>query len=302
MSTLTLRLFDGSRQPFTPASNLLVTLTDGNQTQQIRQYYDANAITFNDLPFFDNFGDDYTALAYKDGFQQAGYQPVKLSNRLAATLDLMLIPNDPSFNFALAPWPTLKATYPYFGSDATDAAGQQRYQQLMENAPKSLACLLNLSEAMSQINLAQGSPLDYLKQIRWETEYYPRQDRFFAWCDVALIDQVKQAAAQGQFAAENDPGLLHPGATASWKQVQFGEANVQLTFHENDKLVLNGVHCVMIEPDMDYYKDPLAHVLLEVIPNAFTGTLTDPAVVYVLRWIAGQTAGTPEFSPLYIID
>jgi hypothetical protein len=53
MSTLTLRLFDGARRPFTPASNLLITLTDGNQTQQIRQFDDANAITFNDLPFFD---------------------------------------------------------------------------------------------------------------------------------------------------------------------------------------------------------------------------------------------------------
>jgi len=31
----------------------------------------------------------------------------------------------------------------------------------------------------------------------------------------------------------------------------------------------------MIEPDMDYYKDPAAHVPLEVLPNALTHTLTD---------------------------
>jgi hypothetical protein len=49
------------------------------------------------------------------------------------------------------------------------------------------------------------------------------------------------------------------------------------------------------------YRDPLAHVLLEVIPNALTHTLTDPTEVYVLRWIAGQTAGIREFAPLYTI-
>ncbi len=160
---------------------------------------------------------------------------------------------------------------------------------------------------MSQINLAQGTPLTYIKQLIWDGDPLPTgaeppaPDRFFAWCDTALIDQVKQAAAKGLFAAEFDPGLLHKGATSSWKQVQFGEANVQLTFHENDTATIDGVPCVMIEPDMDYYKDPAAHVLLEVIPNALTHTLTDPAEVYVLRWIAGQTAGIPEFAPLYTI-
>jgi hypothetical protein len=65
--------------------------------------------------------------------------------------------------------------------------------------------------------------------------------------------------------------------------VQFGEANVQLTFHENEKKVIGGVNCVMLEPDMDYYRDLPAHVILEVIPNGLTHSLTDPAEVYVLR-------------------
>ena len=84
---------------------------------------------------------------------------------------------------------------------------------------------------------------------------------------------------------------LHPGATSSYKQVQFGEANVQLTFHENDpRVVIDGKTCVLVEPDIDYYKDPGAHLLLEVLPNVFSG-LTDPRVqVYMLRWIAGRCA------------
>jgi hypothetical protein len=224
-----------------------------------------------------------------------------LSNAYLTTLDIMLISNSSSFNFANGLWSAAKVAYPFLAAGAADATGEQRYNNLMEQAPKSLACILNLCEAMSQINLAQGTPLEYLKQLRWDGSHAPAQDRFFGWCDVALIDEVKQAAAAGKFAIEIDPGLLHPGATSSWKQIQFGEADVQLTFHQNDHINIDGVDCVMVEPDIDYYSDPAAHVLLEVLSNALTHTLTDPAEVYVLRWIAGRTAGIPEFDPIYTI-
>jgi len=57
----------------------------------------------------------------------------------------------------------------------------------------------------------------------------------------------------------------------------------------------------VVEPDIDYEKDIAAHTLLEVIPNAITKGLTNPEVVYVLRWIAGRHAGVPEFAPPYVI-
>jgi hypothetical protein len=300
MSKLRLRIFDGTRQLFAAPAEFLVRIVDGNQTQRLWQDYPQNDLTF-DLPFFDNFGDNYSVLVSCDGHKQAGFVPVKLSNSYLTTLDIMLIGNDPSFNFANGLWPVARTVYPFLGSDVEAAAGEQRYSDLLENSPKVLACLLNLGEAMSQIALSQGTPLDYIKQLLWSHPYAPAQDRFFGWCDVALIDQVKIAAAAGKFAVEVDPGLLHPGATSSWKQIQFGEANVQLTFHEGEKTTINDVNCVMVEPDIDYYRDPAAHALLEVLPNALTHTLTDPAEVYVLRWIAGQTAGIPEFRPLYTI-
>jgi hypothetical protein len=300
MSKLRLRIFDGTRQPFAAPAKFLIRIVDGNQKQQLWDYYPQNDITF-DLPFFDNFGDNYSVLVSADGYKQAGFVPVKLSDSYLRTQDLMLISNDPSFNFANGPWDIAKAAYPFLASGVDDAAGAERYGDLMERQPKTLACLLNLGEAMGQIALSQGTPLDYIQQLRWDAPYAPAQDRFFAWCNVALIDQVKVAAAAGKFAVEVDPGLLHPGATSSWKQIQFGEANVQLTFHENDKQTIDGIDCVMLEPDIDYYRDPAAHILLEIIPNALTHTLTNPAEVYVLRWIAGQTAGIPEFDPLYTI-
>jgi hypothetical protein len=57
----------------------------------------------------------------------------------------------------------------------------------------------------------------------------------------------------------------------------------------------------MVEPDIDYFRDLGAHALFEVIPNAITHSLTNPVEVYVLRWIAGQRAGIPEFDPRYVI-
>jgi hypothetical protein len=100
--------------------------------------------------------------------------------------------------------------------------------------------------------------------------------------------------------------FFHKNATDSDKQVQFGEANVRLTFHGDDSPPQDLPHTIKMEPDIDYFKDIGAHALLEVLPNALeklvgqTG-LTDPKAVYVLRWIAGRHAGAPEFNPLYTI-
>jgi hypothetical protein len=301
MSKLQLRIFDGTRQPFSAPAKFLVTITDGNKNQRVQDYYQANDITFDDLPFFDNFGDNYTVLVWADGFQQAGFTPVTLSDQDPTTLDVMLIGKNPGFSFVNARWNDANASYPFLGSDVSNADGEARFDNLLDKAEKSLACLLNLGEAMSQINLSQGTPLDYIKQALWDVDHYPAQDRFFAWCDARLVDQVRDAARAGTFAVENNPGTFHPGATSSWKQIEFGEANVQLTFHENDKKVIGGVDCVMVEPDIDYFQDLTAHGLCEVIPNALTHSLTDPTQVYVLRWMAGRKAGIPEFAPLYTI-
>lgn len=300
MSKLRLRIFDGSRKSFAEPADFLLTITDGNQTQHVRNYFKSNDKTF-DLPFFDNLGDRYTVVVWAKDYKQAGFVPVVLSDEYEKILDIMLVPDDPGFNFADAKWEVIAPLYSFLGSDVDATTGATRYSNLMENSAKSLACILNLCEAMSQISLSQGTPLDYIKGVRWDTPYAPAQDRFFAWCDPSLINQVKVAAAAHKFAVENNPGLFHPGGTCSWKQIEFGEANVQLTFHEGEKKTINGLECIMVEPDIDYFRDLGAHAIFEVIPNALTHSLTNPVEVYVLRWIAGQTAGVPEFAPRYTI-
>jgi hypothetical protein len=300
LSKLELRIFDGSRQPFSAPANFLVTIFDGNQKQLFRDYIQSNTKPF-DLPFYDNFGDNYRVIASTDNYQQAGFVPVVLSNKYTRTLDVMLIPDDPGFSFVNARWDVASAKYPFLANGVDNATGAARYEMLLDQQERSLACFLNLAEAMGQINLSQETPLSFIKQLRWDAPFAPAQDRFFAWCDPGLIDQVKIAAAAKTKQFAPAPFGLHPGATSSWKQIQFGEANVQLTFHENDHQVIDGVNCIMVEPDIDYYKDDAAHILFEVVPNALTHSLTDPTEVYVLRWMAGRQAGIPDFAPMYTV-
>jgi hypothetical protein len=113
---------------------------------------------------------------------------------------------------------------------------------------------------------------------------------------------VKQAAEHGMFAPEIGSGFFHPGATSSYKQTQFGEAIVRLTFHEGDVKTIGTTECSLVEPDISYLANPLGHALLEVLANTTTGGLSDPKTVYVLRWIAGRHAGIPEFDPPYTIE
>jgi len=300
---LMVNVFDGSRQPIADTTRLLIRIIDGNQNRQSDGFKKGPNIAFRGLPFFDNFGDNYTVIVSADGHIDAGFTPVKLLRNAWEHLDLMLLPKDGSFNFSEARWEALQSTHPSLvallshGADS-EAAAKDRYGELMEERSPTLAALLNITTAIDTIHLPSGTPLDYLKELIWDQM---AQDRFYCYADKRLIEQVERATAQGVFRPEFGSGLFHAGATRSYKQVQFGEANVQLTFHEGDTRKLDGIECVKVEPDIDYFRDIAAHALLEVIPNSVTGGRTDPRQVYVLRWIAGRHSGVPEFNPPYTI-
>ena len=304
-----LNVFDGTRQLYSDTPKLLFTVIDGNQKVQHRDFHPTSDVLFKGLPLFDNFGDNYTFLAAADGYKDTGFSPVKLAPNAIQVVDLMLLPKSNALNFANATWKALGQTRPGLqsllanGAASADEAAN-RYGDIMEDTQGMLlACLLNLTSAMQQILLPQQTPLDYVKRIIWDRTgpFALAQDRIFAWADPKLIAQLDQAKNQHPPEFVDAPFTLHPGATRSYKQVQFGEANVQLTFHENNRLEVDGVNCVMVEPDIDYFKDVLNHLFMEVVVNAF-GSLTDPKMVYVLRWIAGRRAGVPGFDPLYTIQ
>lgn len=302
--SLMLNVFDGTRQHLSTGTRLLVRIRAGNQEELVTRFVSKPSTFFKDLPFYNNFEDNYAIVVSADAYFDAGYVPIKICPNLVQTIDLMLLRKDATFNFHNAGWSALKVSHPRIAAllakgAANAEAAESRYSQLMEDHPASLASFFNLVTAMGAINLPDGTPLDYLKEVIWDGSF--AQDRFFGYADPKLIDQIKLATLHGEFAPEVDPGIFHGDATSSWKQVQFGEANVQLTFHEGDKKKIDGITCVKIEPDIDYYRDPGAHFFLEVAVNTLSHTLTDPRHVYVLRWIAGRHAGVPDFDPPYTI-
>jgi hypothetical protein len=299
---VTVNVFDGTRQPMPQGSQILLTVRDGAQNQLFRNFINGPSVRL-ELPFHNNFADNYSIVAFADGHEQAGFQPVAISPNAPGQLDLMLLPKDGNFHFAGARWTDILSKKSLlgqiFGASLTGSASDA-YAQLMEEHPDRLACLLNITTAMQQISLPQKSPLDYFRTFDLAAL---APDRIFGYADATLVDQVRRAAQQGEF--DTQPAIdltLHGDATSSFKQNQFGEANVQLTFHEKNRKTIGGVDCVYVEPDIDYFRDNGAHLILEIIPNGLTGNVSKPRVVYVLRWIAGRRSGVPEFDPLYTIE
>jgi hypothetical protein len=279
--------YDGTRQLVPAGTRVLLTVTDGNKRTVFRDFVNGPTVMMN-VPFFDNSGDLYTVLASPDRGLDAGFFPVTVSPAIDRPVFLMFLPKTSES-------PRLVQLF----SQATGDKAQQRYEGLVEGKPASLACLFNILTASRDIHLPQSTVLDYFRQFVWDSDQFPMlQDRFYVWADPSLVTQVRLATTQGAFAEEKNPGLLHKGATTSYKQIAFGEANVQLTFHENEPSPA-GTKWVLVEPDIDYFRDLAAHFLLEVIPGFFG--LTDPRTVYVLRWIAGQQANMPSFNPPYTI-
>jgi len=298
--TVNVNVVDGRRLPIS-VDKILLTVYDGAQNQVYRDYVRSAFVNLQ-LPFHNNSTDAYSVIAWSDGYEQAGFRPVKIDPNVAQSLDLMLLPKDGSFHFDGAKWGDLAAKRPLLAKilSASPGASADAYSQLIEDHPDHLACLLNITTAMQQIFLPQWTPLDYFKQFDLEAL---APDRIFGYADAKLVNQVKLAAKQGHF--DTQPAIdlsLHGDATSSFKEIQYGEANVQLTFHEKNRKNIDGVDCVYVEPDVDYYGDPAAHFFLEVIPNKLSGNVSDPKVVYILRWMASQHAGVPNFDPLYTIE
>ncbi|MBI4873316.1 MAG: hypothetical protein HY822_01645 [Acidobacteria bacterium] len=302
-ASVQVNVYDGTRELLAKKMPVLYTIFDGFKKQILRDFKKSPSVTFR-VPFYDNLGDNYTFLAHAGGYAQTGLFPIQVSAGVTEQADLMLLPKEAGFDFRAARWDALKDSHPGWlpllqRGAANEAAARDRYTQVMERRPESLAALLNILTALSPISLPAGTPLDYFKELLWDDTM--QRDRFFGYADPALLDQVRRAAKQGAFQQELGSALFHPGATESYKQVQFGEANVQLTFHEGETKKIGGVDCVKVEPDIDYFKDLAAHIFLEVVVNGITGSLTDPKQVYVLRWMAGRHAGVPAFDPPYTI-
>jgi hypothetical protein len=303
-----LNLFSSTRQPINPDFKSFVRINNGHHQSVHADFHNGQPPIF-EVAFFDNFGDDYSVIVSAKKHHDAGFFPVKVSPDGPRRLALMLLPKKSRYNFANAQWDRLKQTDPALigiisrGLPSEDSA-RGLYDELLDGTERrqdALAAFHNIITALKEIDLPVGKPLDYFKQLIWEKQP-PQRDRFFAFADARLVEQIKLSVEDKKWATAL--AILHRGATSAFKQSQFGEANVQLAFHESpeDTREIDGVKCVKVEADIDYFKDLAAHFLLEVIPNAITNNKTSPKIVYLLRWIAGQSDGMPEFNPPYTIE
>ena len=329
-ANILLNVYDGRRQLLDKAIQWSATAIDGRGLQERKTLvfppFHGGSQVLN-VPLFDNFGDNYTLIVNADGFEANAWRPVTVSGKAAVAADLLLLPKNGAPHFAGATWEKLNALRPNLArmiraSGATLEAAGAMYTAGFERRPAQIACFLNLVTAMADIQLPSGkNPLDYYWNMGWPAgdpasdewgkkfEDVMKVDRFFGYVDQAILPDLRAAAQMGAFSKEANPQLFHgDGATESYKQTQFDVANVQLTFHGRDTVPMrdgdnNVVQCVKIEPDIDYFRDPVAHGLLEFIPNALTKGKTDAKTVYALRWMAGKReTHVPEFNPLYTVE
>src|ERR1700676_4600695 len=85
-------VFDGTRSLYSDSNQILITVIDGNHNIVSRGSHGKASIFFPDLPFFDNLGDNYTFLASADGYNDAGFVPVRINPKIVQTVNLMLFP------------------------------------------------------------------------------------------------------------------------------------------------------------------------------------------------------------------
>lgn len=310
--SIRLNLVDGTRQPFPNETNVLLRILDGRKQQVASKWVKGPAIPIMGLPFHDSPDDWYTLIVHADGYKDAGVYPVRLEAGRLVDAYLMLTPSDGAFHFPpLASISKDNGIYQLIANG--DAGFANRYHDTLENKPQQLGALLTIGSAIRDMPLDdRTSPLQYYWEVVWDLL---APDRFWAWVDARLADRIKALADLHSVAAELDSAHWHPGipgrikpATRSWKQTRFDVTNVQLTFHEDDRDIREvtpggaKVPCVIVEPDIDYYKDVLSHGLLEVIPNLVTKGKTDPRNVYTLRWAATRQEGLEEFMPPCTIE
>jgi hypothetical protein len=98
---------------------------DGNQKQVFVGDRKVSSIPFR-LPFFNNFGDNYTVIVPLDGYQQAGFTPIKVSPAVSSKADLMLIPIHARFDFSAVTWDWIKSNLPFAARGVNDAVGSAR--------------------------------------------------------------------------------------------------------------------------------------------------------------------------------
>ncbi|MBI4386550.1 MAG: carboxypeptidase regulatory-like domain-containing protein [Elusimicrobia bacterium] len=299
---ITVRVFDGRRDPFPADTALLARIRDGFQNEVFARYARGPVLYFEGLPVYDNLGDRYTVVLRAEGYEQAGIGGVRVSPDETSEVDLMLLPQSGRFNFSGAMWTQLRAARPRLWRLLTNGVeedqARRRYEDAIEMQALGIGGLLGLMTAIEQTPLGGTDVLAFMRELIWQEPL--NKDRFFAFADPRLLEEVKKGVRGGMFKRAH--GHLHPGSTSSYKEVRFDGANLQLTFYEKDLREIGGMPCVKVEVDIDLYRDVISHYLLEVLPHWGRRGHTDPRAVYQLRWMEMRRSGLLGFDPPFTVD
>jgi hypothetical protein len=92
-------------------------------------------------------------IVFRDGYDQAGFMPVKCSPDAPQTVDIMLLKKDGSYNFV--PWDNLQSwnakAFGLLTSGIDQATARSRCDDLKEQRPAVLACFFNIVTAVAAI-------------------------------------------------------------------------------------------------------------------------------------------------------
>ena len=109
-----LRIYDGARKPFAEKQSVLLRVHNGQTTDSVTKTLNTKSLNEGELilnvDFFDNFADNYTIVVSANDYRDTGFFPVKVSPRSVRDVSLMLVPDEPSFQFD--PWGKLAANHP----------------------------------------------------------------------------------------------------------------------------------------------------------------------------------------------
>jgi hypothetical protein len=320
-----LKLFDGARNPLAPGVSPLVTVRTQGGANLFSRFLDSNLLRVSGLQ---QSGAEarYVVMASASKHKDGGFGPFPLSAVPTEGVSLMLVERDAAIHFDGTSWATLQekdaALCGILGGSDRNKTGTA-YDAFLSQRPESLACLFNCTAAIVALGEAlPGKPalLELFHEVEIETyDGHDRRglarDRFFGYSEPALRAtleaQLKGSGGTGLLSAA--PPGLHPGADTSYKEIRFGEANLQFTFATQPPHVktinVKGVDvvCDSVEVDMDYFHDKASHVFLEVVPNTIDKKMgrasagTDPRTVYGLRWMAGKNAkaSSRRFEPYF---
>jgi hypothetical protein len=139
-----------------------------------------------------------------------------------------------------------------------DLAGAERF------------ALLNITARLRSIKVASDHLLSSRFGIR-VFDVFP--DRIYFSADASFIEALKELEKKRLF--EVAPASLHRFKDGSYKQLDGGKGNLQVSFAKGSDVNPSDASQVRVDADIDLYRSPIKHLFGEVLVNHLTGSKTD---------------------------